>query len=305
MTLLTASLLTVSVGLFWGSGGAVLSSATRARFSFPLFMALYALLAAAGSWAALVRWDHVDSLGTTRLPSLAGVLLGAALAIVASRLTMEKAMRSGHHGSVWTINQTSCVIPFLFSLLVWQEPLSWQRLVGVVLIGASIGCMGLARAPGSAGREAPGAGWLVYALLSFAAGGVQQICMTLPSKWAGWSDAARFRPALFFTAQCLLYGVAALIQHRRRPPSERADRRSLAAHAVLLATIAVVSHAIFFAAVDGLSALASAGIAFPLAIGTSIVTFAVYSMFVLREPAGMGRLSGIVLGCAGVALLSV
>jgi drug/metabolite transporter (DMT)-like permease len=193
------------------------------------------------------------------------------------------------------------VVPFLAGVIGWGDragPAGWA---GLALVLAMIVTLG-ARQGGNAGADDDArrqrGRWIATVAAAFAALGVQQALSAVPSRWAGWADTANLRVALsaagFLGVQLVLFAFT-----KDRRPGRLVPLLALA-HGVL----GFSGQAAFFVSLDRLAPLGLAAAAFPVSIGTTILSFNLYSALVLRERFGWQDLAALAAGSAGIALLA-
>ena len=202
--------------------------------------------------------------------------------------------------------QSAMVLPFLTGFLIWRDRVDSLDVAALCLILGSITLFGRAHTGRSAGKRTAIAGplsrtratsWLPIAVTAFLFVGLQQVLHTMPSRWPGWDDTAQLRVPLAMTGTLAAFAAVLLFQR------EWPNRRSWLP-AAFLALCVVPSHVLLYRGLDSLAVRAQAGLGYPVAVGTCVVVFAVYSLGVLREPTTREHLVGLVLGIAGVVLMA-
>jgi drug/metabolite transporter (DMT)-like permease len=290
--------LAVFIGALFGCVGLIYSRATRGDFDFMAFMQAYSLVLIAGAWAFLVDWPALLSGEVQRPGQLVLVMVGGGLFAGSGMLCVQEAMRRGHHGICWTVAQTAMVIPFVTSLVFFDEQLTATRALGMVCVLGSVVTLGMSARGSHEEASEHKRGWFRLALVSFLLLGMQQFMSSVPSQWEGWKDTARLRVPIYFTAQFVLYTV--ILSVRNGNPGKRAWR-----WAVLMAVIVLVGHIImYFGVLDVLSKHKRVALAFPVITSSSIIVMSLFSIFLLRERKNAATLGGIALGVAGVMLLA-
>jgi len=285
-------------GLIWGGVGVMCSYAARKKVDAVAMWTVCSLIFCAVSWAVFPDYALLRAGAAPKLASLAVVMLATGAFGCAGMLAIYRAMRSGHHGMVWTIAQCALVFPYVAGMVLFREPFVLHKAIGVAALLVCIAVLGYARR-GLADREQDsGATWFLVALAALVLLGLQQTLTTVPSHWPGWRDAANMRIPLSALGAALAYSVVFLL--RWRAPSPLA-----VVLGILSAATCVASRITLFAGLDCLSQCRMVSIAYPVAIGTCIVSFGLYSLLVLREPATKLQGAGMALGVVGLVLLSV
>lgn len=296
--MLWGTICAVSTGLLWCGVGAVVSRVTRRGGDFVGFMAGSYVLAAVGAWVLFPRYGVLASGQAARLGLLACVLVPGGALSAAGMVAMNRAMRLGHHGATWTVGQSALVVPFSAGVLIWHDSAAAQNVCGVACVLAAIAALGMARKAEPVEGPRASSGWLPVALLVLALFGVQQTLATVPTRWAGWTDSARLRAPMIVTGAMLGYVVAAAAW--RRLPNLRPSAGYL-----VLPCIILPSYVLLFRALDLFGRCSRTGLVYPVAVGTSIVSFGVYSVVVLREPLSPAKGLGMALGAIGVVLTAM
>ena len=166
-------------------------------------------------------------------------------------------------------------------------------------IAASLAAFGAARNEKStAGGQAGSRLWFALALLAFLCLGMVMFLATIPSHWKDWSDVGGVRIPIYYAGVAGVY-AAILI---RRPGRMSWTMLALAA---LICIDGLASLLLIFGGLDRLGDCRMVSIAYPIAVGTCIVGFAAYSLFILRERTTPLHIAGIALAVAGIALAAL
>ena len=295
-------LLAVLTGLSFGGIAALCSLATRRRFPFCWFAALACAAASGVLCGVRVDWSAVAAGRVPRAALLLTVFLLVGALNAVTFVVMNRAMRAGHHGVIWTVAQSALVFPFASSVLVRGEPATLPRLLGLGCILGGLVAFGRTRDDRPAPPPPPGARrpvhWFSLALLCFAITGAAQVFTTIPSYWKDWADTARLRAAVLLAAAAASYTAIALA--RREPFA-----RKVVPWAILLAGVIAGGHIALFESMDRLEKNQALSVLYPVAVGTSIVAFALYSRLALREPFGLCHAIGTVLCTVGLVAISL
>jgi drug/metabolite transporter (DMT)-like permease len=291
-------LLLMFTGLCWTFVGAVLSHCTRNK------IAVVTLLGPQGVLCVLVAFLFLPDYSLLRqgipagVPALVGVMLLAGLANGVGILVMQRAMSMGHHGMTWAIGQSALIMPFLAGLLLFHEtPTAW-RIAGVGAILSSLIFFGQAREHAEEGQsDKVPRSWFPLALATLVILGVGQVLTSLPSHIPALTDTARLRMPLIYL------GSGAVICAQWHHQGGRPNRSTLilAVMGVVIGFMAMFS---LFRGLDLLAGCQMASLGFPIAVGSCITLFALYSAIALHEPFSRWHLAGLVLGLTGVVLLA-
>ena len=127
---------------------------------------------------------------------------------------------------------------------------------------------------------------------------LHQILTIVPSHWSGWSDVANIRIPLFITG--ILSGYILVLLKQKTFPSKKD-----AWFGTLLVPLGFPSLIFFYKGMDLLVKENLISMAYPLAVGTSIVVFMIYSLFYLRERTPKIAILGVFVGIVGLTLISI
>jgi drug/metabolite transporter (DMT)-like permease len=230
--------------------------------------------------------------------TLMGVMLAAGVVNAFGILALQRAMRKGHHGITWAIGQSAMIVPFLAGVLIFGEPPAAVRLAGVGAVLASLAAFGYAREDGARGRPPSKSwSWFLMALAALGILGVQQSLTSLPSHMPALTDTARLRIPFMFL------GNAAIILALWRRDGGRPSRLTLAL-ALVGVVIGVPGSLALIRGLDLLAGGSMASLAFPVAVGSCVLSFAAYSALVLRETFTRWHVAGMAVGLTGMILLT-
>lgn len=273
---------------------AVFQHAARRRFDVIPYCALIAMFQVVGA-ALTARWGVLRQAGFDEFLALAGMMAACGLVNGLGMIANIQSMRRGHAAISNALAQAALLIPFVFSILVWNEHASALNLVGI----AGVTIMIFLVATGGASREnkqGSFAAWLFFILLAFICYGFAQLTYLAPSRWTGNADLLGFRPLFMILAQAILFAVTALAA--RQTITRAMTPSALAGAAVGLGYLYAVA-----LAADAMSAVNLAGIVYPLVIGGGLILFVLYSRIFLREAYTARSWLGLAAGVAGIVLI--
>jgi drug/metabolite transporter (DMT)-like permease len=216
-------------------------------------------------------------------------------------LAMEKGMRSGHNGTVWVIAQTAMIFPFFMGLVIFGEKLTLFRGIGIGLIVMNLIAVGKQKNVSVVPVENKGdirISWLVYSFIAMLFFGMGQCLSSLPSYWK-FHGLDPVKRTVFF--QIGTAGILALMSVMKPMKPKWNSFKP----AMLLAISGVLSS--FFLFFYGLDRLAEAGvgsIGYPVAVGSCIIGFSIYSIVILRETMNKIQCGFMTLGILGMVLIA-
>ena len=197
----------------------------------------------------------------------------------------------------WTISQSAMMVPFLVSIILWKERVGIHQWVGLFVLVSAMWFLAAQHAGASPGKPANIGAWAATTTLCFLLCGISQILVLIPSHWRGWQDNAALRVPLVNASAAVAFGVLSIVL--RKPLTKKCLKLG-----VPLGVCYVLGGRSLFAAADALTASGFSALTYPIAIGGSVLGFAGYSRFFLREPFSKWQWAGIFLGVGGIALLA-
>lgn len=213
---------------------------------------------------------------------------------------MAKAMKSGPNGIVWAIVQSALVFPFLIGVICFGVALTAPRLGGIVAIVFALALFGLAR-----DNRAHGSGWRAAAIGSLLLAGLNQNLSNLPSYFPEAAAVGSVSRSLSAALGAL---TAFLLANRHSLPSRLGD---LANPILWRYTACLVASGLptgYFMLYRGLNLVAAAGagaVSYPVLVSSCIVSFTLYSLFILKEKIKPLQFGGIGLALAGIVLITL
>ena len=288
----------VAAGLMWAAGGALLSRVVRRGKDPIAFVALSSFVTVPALWLLVPDYDVIGSGEIPRLSELILFMALGGLSVGLAQLALQAAMKRGHHGATWTINNASLVIPFVFGVAFWADQPGLSNIVGVGMILGALMCLGLATERDEhTGRSTLQVGWFVLAMTAFVLTGLEQIAKSVPSQWANWEDVARLRAPLTLSASALVLQTVAIV-------GRRYTRDAPWKEAIAMGCLMVPSHFLVYLALDAFAAQELTGLGYPMAVCACLLGFAVYSVVILRERLTRLRAVGLAMGIVGVVLVA-
>ncbi|HEY3333492.1 MAG TPA: hypothetical protein VGK19_25900 [Capsulimonadaceae bacterium] len=289
-------LLCVVVGVLWASSGTIYSRVAKSGDSTLAFLACATGFSFFFSWLGVRDWHGVSVDATSRLPELVALMVvGGAFTGFYQQL-MITAMVRGHNAVAWTIAQSAMAIPFLAGLAIWHDSPPASKIVGVCCLLATVAILGAAKT--SRSELATASTWLPLVLTMFVANGVGQTLTTVPSRWPNWTDTHHLRVALSFTGVFAVNGLVAAFTKQR-------VTRATVLLGLLSSAFVFTAQMIIFPCMDILQRYGIVGICYPLACGSTIISFSLYSLLVLKERFQARETVAITLGLAGLGLMII
>ena len=281
-------------GVLFAVIGVVMSRVALNNFSTVSYYFVGSLGALTAYCLTFVNWSAIPA--APMLWQLTALMLLAALLNNTGHLLMLANMKRGHKAASWAIGQSSMAIPFVMAGALFGEWCGFWGWMGIAAVVGGIALLATARR--GVHQEKIDSVWLLMALANFACYGLGQTCTSTPSHWAGFTDLANLRVAeqmLFNTAFYLI--IILFVQ-------KRFDRRTLPLGSIY-AVFSYLSYLLIFWLLDRMTGLGCSRVVWPIAVGTCIVGFSLYSRLRIREPFSRRDLAGIAGITAGLVLLAL
>ncbi|MBI3986079.1 MAG: hypothetical protein HY343_04125 [Lentisphaerae bacterium] len=245
---------------------------------------------------AQVNWALVLQ-DVPRIGELALVMFLSAITNVGCIVFNILAMRLGHAALSYAIGQSAMALSFLYAIACWGEPMTPARILGLVLIVTML-VLAAPEKRTDTDSQSSGSGikWFATVLAAFLCTGLTQIFYMTPSHWTGWQDSAHLRLPLFLGGMLLCFGPLAFGKRERL-------QRNMIGLIVGTALLGFGILALMLISVDMLTPLKLSGLAYPVVTGLSVLFFALYSRFILREIFNAKKWMGIALGGGGIILM--
>ncbi len=289
-------ILIVAIGSLWASVGIIFSYVAKNNIDFISFMALSSIASTVVASIAIPKYSLLFTQPSMAYFRVALPTLLAGVATVLGTISMNKAMRMGHHGATWALAQSALTVPFLFGVLAWNDEVQRINIFGFVIILASIYLFGAAKQNSGINKN-DNSKWLITSLACLLFFGTQQTLMSLPSRWSDWTDSAFLRVPFIQWGAMLSYNTLMIIQ--RKKITIKVWRTAL-----LLSGTMISSQLLLFRALDIFAQFSKTAIVFPMGIGVSMILFSLYSFIVIREKATTYHVLGMLIGTLGIVLVA-
>jgi len=294
-------LLTVT-GIVWALIGVVYSGVVSKKINILNLSLLYTPILIFVNFFFFADLDKIFSAGFTppALDFFGLIVVGGAINIV-GMLLMQFGMKYGNNGFVFAIGQSALVLPFVIILAMYRETPDIAKVIGTVCVLIGVALIGFQsgseqksdlKEGGNTPQNKKNYLWLVFALLAFFTIGISQAMF---SSTGYIEDAYSLRPA-FLALGAFLGSVLCKAYF---PDEKFSVTKPMLLFSFFLILVGMASAKLSFAAIDAMGELKLASMTYPIATGICIVTFALYSIFVLKEKThrmGLAGLAAIVLG---------
>lgn len=283
-------ILTLTTGLIWGLVGVVFYHAVRKKIEYASLMFVASLVSMIAAWALRCDYTKITFSGNEEvIGKLLLVMGGVALLSSIGFWLMRQAMQSGHSGVAWAMVQAAMVIPALAAILFFGETLTFFKIAGLFVIVSSIVAFSFSKENKQESKHRHA--WLWFALIAFLLVGVSQFLSTFPSYWEEWDESVDLRLPLQMTFTFLIFSIYLLAT--RQKVNKVAIRPGL-----LYAVVVFIGQVFLYLSIDRMALAESISLVYPVAIGTCVVSFSLYSVIIIKEKSSRY----IVLGLLGVAI---
>jgi len=288
-------LLIICLGILSGLIAIIMSNIASNKSSIYAFYFMGTGFTCILSWILIVNWSNfLDNITLVHYKKLF-LFIGLAGGINAiGQILLIVGMRNGYHGITWTIGQSSIIVPFIASTIIWQEYISLQKWLGMVCVFCAMFLMAQNK-PGNERKHIQT--MVVLSILTMFVLGTAQTLMGIPSHWANWVDTARLRVPIFMTMNMLVHGTFVIIKKER-------FNWTIAFSSLIWAISVLLLYFGFFHALDIMAKLQLTSVVFPISVGTSIVFFAIYNHFWRGEKYNKRTIVGILLLLIGIAVIA-
>lgn len=288
--------LCILTGLIWAVLGANTSRMAKSGSDPVAFSAISSFFSMLWAWIFVADWDRLIHQSVPRLGDLLIVMPLTSIFASAYSILMLYAMKKGHTGISWTIGQSAMVVPFILSIVIWNDKVTASGIIGITFILLTLILLGSSKSNQTTQKTE--LIWYPIILLTFISISLQQLFSMIPSHWAGWADVANLRIPLSATTSFAIQ-IVLMLAMKKRPD------RKIALNALFQSSLGIIGSKIFYTSMDLISPTGYLPIVYPLAVSICIVGVTLYSMFIIKEYFGRREVLGVVTGMAGIILISI
>ena len=290
----------VLVGLSWTVVGAVMGLAPKKKLD-PAVLQLAGAVIIVVSCTLMLPATNIGTIAPKPLFLCAAAywLTGALNCIML--ILMSLAMQKGPNGIIWAVIQSAMIFPFMTGMIFFGVEPKAVRIAGLLFILVSLAFSGF-------GKEnvTKGGSWKLMTFAAFLITGVVQNLSNLPSYFEATQQ---ITPV--FRSMCCAAGVLSTAAIRIGYGRDwKTLKANLSSKWLWIFTFAMQFFGMLFAILfqyPGMDTLAKCGVgslSYPLLVGSCLVGFSLYSMFILKEKntplqwASLGCcLAGIIMIC--------
>lgn len=294
--MLQGIILCILTGIIWAMLGANSSRMAKSGCDPIAFSAVSTSFSMLWAWLFVADWGKLLHQSIPRFNDLLIIMPLSAVAGTAYSIFMLYAMKKGHTGISWTISQSAMVVPFLLSIAIWNDKVSYAGMAGVAMVLLTFLLLGSNK--GVKTTQKTEFIWYPLIALTFISISLQQLITMIPSHWAGWTDVANLRIPIAGTTSFIIQISLMLIMKKRA-------NKKILLNALIQSILGIISSKIFYTAMDLISPTGYLPIVYPLAVSICIIGVTLYSMFIIKEHFGKREVIGVVSGLAGIILISI
>ncbi len=286
--------LTLIIGFFWSLIGVYYKAIAKWKLSF------FDISLVNGSFSMLILLCFVSkplALASGEIPPpswsfVLFLLIGSGINTLGS-LFLQRSMVWGKSSVTWAIGQSALIIPFLAITLIFSEPWSIPKIFGTAsVIG---GMIVLSMRPGGQ-DEAPRPQYgVLLALIAFTVLGIGQSMLSAQSYW-GYDDAGDIRGPIQLAGSFLVVLTAKFVM---RDFGFSFNKKALLIIGLMILQ-GVLTTFLQFRAMDHLKACGMNGVFFPVAVGTCIAGYSIWSMLFFKEKLNIPIVAGTLTILAGI-----
>ncbi|MBP5640252.1 MAG: hypothetical protein J6X55_12280 [Victivallales bacterium] len=301
MLLVKGILCMIVVGMFWTAFGFAMGKAPKKNASVSLIMLVNSLLCMAIAICTAIVSEKPNVPFSVMFWTMASVFIGGIINYFQLDL-MSIAMKNGPNGIVWSLIQAGFIFPFSMGILFFGADKTVFNISGVILIIVSLTLFGIAKDINATGK------WKLATMSAFVITGACQILGNLPSYFkeaepvtSTWRTIAGTSGVASGAILCML------IRDHRGFVTKLKEHLSNRSMWLLCAPLVFVSltNSLFFL-YPGMNMLAQANvgsIAYPLAMGSSVVAFEIYTIVLLHEKRNALQITALLIMMLGMVSL--
>jgi uncharacterized membrane protein len=291
-------ILTILTGFAWGLVGIVFNYTIRKKIDYASLMFISSIISTVVVLLFFCDYSKIQISGQETLVYKQIIAIGASsLFALLGFWLMRKAMEGGHSGVIWAIVQSSMVISAIYAIFVYHEPVTIFKAVGLIFITASMAFFAFSKGTKPQSKEHRNNWWILSILASLFVG-FSQLFTIFPSYWKGWNSSIDLRLPLRMTTILIIVLIYVLISKAKI--SKKAIFAGLA-----YAITSVTGQFLLFLSIDRMVQADCIALVYPIAVGTCVLTFSLYSIFIIKERTCKYTIAGLIIAVLGIVSLSI
>ena len=298
MLLFKGIMFMIVVGIIWTVFGFVMGKAPKKNVNVSMIMFVNSSLCAL-LCLCIALYEGVPDVPPKVLLLTMATLFVAGFINYFQLDLMSIAMKNGPNGIVWSLIQAGFIFPFTIGTVCFNSQGTFWNITGVLLIILSLTLFGLAKDSNSTGK------WKLATMTAFVVTGACQLLGNIPSYFneaEPVTSAWRSMASASGMATCAILCMA--FRNRGKftvSLKDNLSRRVLWLLCAPLLFVSMTENVLFL--YPGLNMLAQAGfgaIAYPLAMGASIVAFEIYTIAILHEKRSVMQVFALLIMMLGM-----
>jgi len=302
MSLSVGIIALIIVGMSWCLIGAVMGLAPKKNVLPEVVQLAGAVVTILSSFAVVVFEEPAAC--SPRIYWMTNLIIAAGGALDFMMLQyMSKAMQCGPNGIIWAFIQSAMVFQFLGGVVIFGEKLTMAHTVGMVLLIASLFLYGFSKDNTKSGNA-----WKVPALISIICCAIQQNLTTAPSYFEEARAVSSMTRTLMSAVGALIISVIYMLVTQRgelfRKIGESCKNKYFWIFVIGIQLFNLLfSYLLFYPGIDALAVHGQASISYPMMVGSCILAFTLYSMFLLKEKISKLGWYGLFCSIMGIVFL--
>lgn len=219
-------------------------------------------------------------------------------------LLLERAMRYGHNGLIWSIVNSALIFPFLMGIVIFGVDASACRWLGAAAIVAGIFTAKMKKSDETAQANGNKA-CLLWTLAAFIAAGITQSSVNVPSYLDGIDHISNLQKGFVMQLGMIAASVTTLPFMSDMKELKRDWMPTLGMSLFLTVMNGLFLCVFLYRSCDMLQEAGAGAIAYPVIVGVTITAFSLYSVIVLKEKLSVMTVISTILTVCGVVMVAL
>lgn len=221
-------------------------------------------------------------------------------------LLLERAMRYGHNGLIWSIVNSALIFPFLMGIVVFGVDASVCRWLGAAAIVAGIFTAKMKKSGDTEEAQAKNnRACLLWTLAAFISAGITQSSVNIPSYLDGIEHISNLQKGFVMQLGMISAAVATLPFMLDAAELKRAWKPTVGMSLFLTVMNGLFLCVFLYSSCDMLKEAGAGAIAYPVIVGVTITAFSLYSIAVLKEKLSVMTVISMILTVCGVVMVAL
>lgn len=224
-------------------------------------------------------------------------------------LLLERAMRYGHNGLIWSIVNSALIFPFLMGIVIFGVEASVCRWLGAAAIVAGIFTAKMKKSGGGTteekGNDNSNRACMLWTLAAFLMAGITQSSVNIPSYLDGIGNISNLQKG-FVMQLGMIAAAAATLPFMLDLKELKRDWKPTVGMSLFLTVMNGLFLCVFlYSSCDLLKEAGAGAIAYPVIVGVTITAFSLYSVTVLKEKLSVMTVVSTILTVCGVVMVAL